>query len=174
MQRRRFTREFKVEAARLVTERGVSVAQAARDLDVHENVLRKWVKALAGDATRHFPAWSDEARAARDRAAASRGGEAQGGARHPKKGRSLLREGSDMKLGGGGGVGRWHGNAKHWASGDPASNLAHPVPQHADPDGVARTLMADHGIDCSMSLQHDAKALDHQLRQGLGSKGRSD
>jgi transposase len=41
MGRRRFTREFKVEAARLVTDRGVSVAQAARDLDVHENVLRK-------------------------------------------------------------------------------------------------------------------------------------
>jgi transposase len=45
MQRRRkFSREFKVEAVRLVRERGVSVAQAARDLDVHENVLRKWVR----------------------------------------------------------------------------------------------------------------------------------
>ena len=45
MRRRRFNREFKVEAVKLVRERGVSVAQAARDLDVHENVLRKWVKA---------------------------------------------------------------------------------------------------------------------------------
>ncbi len=36
MQRRRFTREFKVEAVRLVRERRVSVSQAARDLDVHE------------------------------------------------------------------------------------------------------------------------------------------
>ena len=44
MQRRKFSREFKVEAVRLVRERGVSVAQAGRDLDVHENVLRKWVK----------------------------------------------------------------------------------------------------------------------------------
>ena len=33
---------------RLVRERGVSVAQAARDLDVHENMLRKWVKELRG------------------------------------------------------------------------------------------------------------------------------
>jgi transposase-like protein len=41
MQRRRFSREFKVEAVRLMKDRGVSVAQAARDLDVHENVLRK-------------------------------------------------------------------------------------------------------------------------------------
>lgn len=39
--RRQFSREFKIEAAKLVNERGVSIAQAARDLDVHENVLRK-------------------------------------------------------------------------------------------------------------------------------------
>jgi IS5 family transposase len=32
--RRQFSREFKVEAVKLVTERGVAVAQAARDLDV--------------------------------------------------------------------------------------------------------------------------------------------
>lgn len=44
MQRRKFTREFKLEAVRLVRERRVAVAQAARDLDVHENVLRKWAK----------------------------------------------------------------------------------------------------------------------------------
>ena len=36
MQRRRFSREFKIEAVKLVRERGVSVAQAGRDLDVHE------------------------------------------------------------------------------------------------------------------------------------------
>lgn len=40
MQRRRFGREFKVEAVRLIRERGVSVAQAARDLDVHETDSR--------------------------------------------------------------------------------------------------------------------------------------
>ena len=55
MQRRSFSREFKVEAVRLVRERGVSVAQAARDLDVHENVLRKWVQQLAGDPLEAFP-----------------------------------------------------------------------------------------------------------------------
>lgn len=47
--RRRFSREFKFEAVNLVRDRGVAVAQAARDLDVHENVLRKWVKELAVD-----------------------------------------------------------------------------------------------------------------------------
>ena len=55
MGRLQFTRGFKVEAARLVTDRGVSVAQAARDLDVHENVLRKWVKSLSADPSQAFP-----------------------------------------------------------------------------------------------------------------------
>ena len=55
MQRRRFSREFKIEAVRLVKDRGVSVAQAARDLDVHENVLRKWVKEFGADPAHSFP-----------------------------------------------------------------------------------------------------------------------
>lgn len=55
MVRRRFSREFKLEAVRLVRERGVSVAQAARDLDVHENQLRKWVKEFASDPVQAFP-----------------------------------------------------------------------------------------------------------------------
>jgi transposase len=55
MHRRRFSREYKVEAVRLVKERGVSVAQAARDLDVHENVLRKWVREFASDPGQAFP-----------------------------------------------------------------------------------------------------------------------
>jgi transposase len=56
MQRRKFSREFKLEAVRLVRERGVAVAQAARDLDVHENVLRKWVRELSAIRCRPFPA----------------------------------------------------------------------------------------------------------------------
>ncbi len=55
MQRRRFGREFKIEAVRLIKDRGVSVAQASRDLDVHENVLRKWVKEFAADPAQAFP-----------------------------------------------------------------------------------------------------------------------
>ena len=55
MQRRKFGREFKVEAVRLIKERGVAVAQAARDLDVHENVLRKWAKELSADPAQAFP-----------------------------------------------------------------------------------------------------------------------
>ena len=55
MQRRKFSREFKLEAVRLARERGVAVAQAARDLDVHENVLRKWVRELSADPVQAFP-----------------------------------------------------------------------------------------------------------------------
>ena len=55
MRRRRFSREFKIEAVKLVRERGVSAAQAARDLDVHENVLRKWVKEFGSDPIQAFP-----------------------------------------------------------------------------------------------------------------------
>ena len=55
MGRRLFSREFKLEAARLVRECGVSVAQASRALDVGENVLRQWVKAFTSDPGQAFP-----------------------------------------------------------------------------------------------------------------------
>lgn len=55
MARRSFPREFKLEAVRLVSEQGVSVAQAARDLDIHENVLRKWVRQYRDDPAHAFP-----------------------------------------------------------------------------------------------------------------------
>lgn len=55
MERRVFSREFKIEAVRLVCERGISVAQAARDLDVHGNLLRKWVKQFGKDPRQAFP-----------------------------------------------------------------------------------------------------------------------
>ena len=55
MERRKFTREFKLEAVRLIKERGVSYAQASLDLGVHQSQLRGWVKALAGDPQHAFP-----------------------------------------------------------------------------------------------------------------------
>lgn len=67
MQTRKFSREFKLEAVRLVKGRGVAVAQAARDLDVHENVLEQWVRELSTDPQHAFPRpWADEAGAAGD------------------------------------------------------------------------------------------------------------
>ena len=55
MERRKFTREFKLEAVKLIRERGVAYAQASRDLGVHETVLRSWVKAFADDPVHAFP-----------------------------------------------------------------------------------------------------------------------
>jgi transposase len=44
--RRSYTREFKIEAVKLVTQQGLSVAEAARSLGIHENQLRTWKQAL--------------------------------------------------------------------------------------------------------------------------------
>jgi transposase-like protein len=46
MERRKFTREFKLEAVRLIRDRGLSYTQAARDLSVHQSQLRNWVRPL--------------------------------------------------------------------------------------------------------------------------------
>jgi transposase len=53
--RRQCSREFKQEAVRLVVSGGVSIPRAARDLDVHENVLRKWVRLKRQDGPEAFP-----------------------------------------------------------------------------------------------------------------------
>ena len=55
MTRRKFSREFKREAVHLVTERGVSIAQAARDLDLHQTVLGRWVRDYEQKALDAFP-----------------------------------------------------------------------------------------------------------------------
>ena len=53
--RRVFTLEFKHEAVRLLKERsaaGVPVSQIGRELDVHPQVLRRWVQELESLAAR--------------------------------------------------------------------------------------------------------------------------
>jgi transposase-like protein len=52
MERRKFTREFKLEAVRLIKDRGVSYVQASQDLNVQSSQLRDWVKKLRGCAAR--------------------------------------------------------------------------------------------------------------------------
>lgn len=68
MKRRKFSREFKLEAVRLLRERGVAVAHAARDLDLHENMLRRWARrAVCPSAAGLSWSWAAQARAARHR-----------------------------------------------------------------------------------------------------------
>lgn len=59
--RRRFTAEFKEEAVGLVRRAGMPVAEVARELGIHEQVLRNWKRAVEkgslggnGSAAGHF------------------------------------------------------------------------------------------------------------------------
>jgi transposase len=54
-QRRTYTREFKLEAVKLITEKGYSVAEAARSLDIGETLLRSWKDAFAKEGDQAFP-----------------------------------------------------------------------------------------------------------------------
>ena len=54
-ERRKFTREFKLEAVRLATTPGNKVAQVARDLGVYETTLRRWMHEEADLGSIAFP-----------------------------------------------------------------------------------------------------------------------
>ena len=54
MERRKFTRESKIEAVKLIPERGVRVAQSELDLGVQGAVLRRWVQESVADAAQAF------------------------------------------------------------------------------------------------------------------------
>ena len=53
--RRSFSREFKMEAVALVTQGGLSVSQAARDLGIRDSVLGRWKKQFEEDRDQAFP-----------------------------------------------------------------------------------------------------------------------
>ena len=47
--RRKFSREFKLEAVKMVKDRGVALKQVARDLDLNENMLWRWIRESSED-----------------------------------------------------------------------------------------------------------------------------
>jgi len=53
--RRKFSREFKLEAVKMVKDRGVALKQVARDLDLNENMLRRWIRESSEDPQDAFP-----------------------------------------------------------------------------------------------------------------------
>ncbi len=53
--RRSYSSEFKREAVRLVTNQGLSLADAARDLDVDRSCLGRWVKEHTTSPSQSFP-----------------------------------------------------------------------------------------------------------------------
>jgi transposase len=54
--RKSYSKQFKIDAVKLVTEQGYKVSEAARNLDIHPNILRKWRDQLTATVTRPFPA----------------------------------------------------------------------------------------------------------------------
>ena len=50
-----YTAEFKLQAVRMITDQGLSVAEVARRLDVGENLLRTWKKAFEEQGGDAFP-----------------------------------------------------------------------------------------------------------------------
>lgn len=54
LKRRVFTKEFKVEAVSLVSRQGLSFAEAARRLDIGQNLLRKWRDQFAAEGSTAF------------------------------------------------------------------------------------------------------------------------
>ncbi len=53
--RRKFSREFKIEAVRLVTEGGQSIAETARELGVNASLLGRWKQQQADNREQAFP-----------------------------------------------------------------------------------------------------------------------
>jgi transposase len=53
--RKSYSREFKLEAVGLITEKGYSIAEASRNLGIEYSVLRRWKSQLADDPQNAFP-----------------------------------------------------------------------------------------------------------------------
>jgi transposase len=53
--RRVFSGEFKREAVRLVMERGLPINRAAKQLELHPNVLGRWVREFKAEPAEAFP-----------------------------------------------------------------------------------------------------------------------
>jgi len=52
---RKYDKQFKEEAVRLVTEGGRKVTEVARSLGIHENLLRTWKRKHREDPSGSFP-----------------------------------------------------------------------------------------------------------------------
>jgi putative transposase len=100
MERLKFTRELKLEAVRLIKDRGISYVQTSQDLGVHTSQLRSWVKKLTDDPQHAFPGQGqmkpDQLEIARLKREVTK---LKAERDILKKCRSLLREGIDVKFG---------------------------------------------------------------------------
>ena len=44
LKRKQYTKEFKLDAISLVMDQGLTVAEAARNLEINANMLSRWIK----------------------------------------------------------------------------------------------------------------------------------
>jgi len=55
MTRRKYTREFKIEAVRLAENSDKSMVDLAQELGIHQNTLYKWRRQLMAEGQEAFP-----------------------------------------------------------------------------------------------------------------------
>lgn len=55
MKKKVYTKEFKLEAVKLVLEQGLTKLQAAKDLGISDSTLGKWVRDYQSNALDAFP-----------------------------------------------------------------------------------------------------------------------
>jgi len=52
--RKHYSKQFKVDAVKLVTEQGYKVSEAARNLGIHHSSLRRWKNELETNSSQAF------------------------------------------------------------------------------------------------------------------------
>jgi transposase len=53
--RKQFSKQFKIDAVKLVTEQGYNVSEAARNLGIQHSSLRRWKKQFETSGNQAFP-----------------------------------------------------------------------------------------------------------------------
>lgn len=53
--RRTFTKQFKTDAVKLITEQGYKLSETARNLGIDPSVLRRWKTQSEADGSKAFP-----------------------------------------------------------------------------------------------------------------------
>jgi transposase len=53
--RKHYSKQFKIDAVKLVTEQGFNVSEAARNLGIHHSSLRHWKRQLESAGNQAFP-----------------------------------------------------------------------------------------------------------------------
>lgn len=64
MERKSYSKEFKISAVKMILEEGISTAQVSRDLGVNENSLHNWKKQYLEDKEEVFPGKGKQSREA--------------------------------------------------------------------------------------------------------------